>query len=294
MSEAMSKARVAILGLGNMGAGMANRLLSAQFPLTVFNRHPERARTLVGAGVNVAGSPREAASRADIIISMVADDVASRSVWLGKKGAMSGASSGAVLIECSTLTVTWVRELADSAEKQDCGFLDAPVTGSKSHAANGELLFLVGGPATAMEKVRPVLSVLGRDIVHLGPTGSGTYLKLINNFLCGVQAASFAEALSMMRAGGLDVEKAQAVLTNGAPGSPLVKAISARVAANDPTVNFSLRLMAKDLQYALEVAGRNGISLQTAAPALEMFQRAIANGFAEKDFSAIITSLQPK
>jgi 3-hydroxyisobutyrate dehydrogenase len=290
----MSKSRVAILGLGNMGAGMANRLLSAQFPLTVFNRHPERAGTLIGAGANVAGSPREAASKAEIIISMVADDFASRSVWLGKEGAMSGASSGAVLIECSTLTVTWVRELAAAAEKQGCEFLDAPVTGSKSNAANGELLFLVGGPATVLEKVRPVLSVLGRDIVHLGPTGSGAYLKLINNFLCGVQGASFAEALSMMRAGGLDVKKAQAVLTNGAPGSPLVKAISARVAANDPTVNFSLRLMAKDLLYALEVAGQNGISLQTAAPALEMFQRAIANGFAEKDFSAIITSLQPK
>src|SRR5579863_148981 len=294
MSETMSKPRLALLGLGNMGAGMANRLLSAQFPLTVFNRHPERAGSLMSAGASVAGSPGEAASKADIIISMVADDVASRSVWLGKEGAMSGASSGAVLIECSTLTVSWVRELASAAEKQGCEFLDAPVTGSKSHAANGELLFLVGGPATAVEKVRPVLSVLGRDVVHLGPTGSGAYLKLINNFLCGVQAASFAEALSMMRAGGLDVEKAQAVLTNGAPGSPLVKAISARVASNDPTVNFSLRLMAKDLQYALEVAERNGISLQTAAPALEMFQRAIANGFAEKDFSAIINSLQPK
>ncbi|HLW98193.1 MAG TPA: NAD(P)-dependent oxidoreductase [Candidatus Acidoferrales bacterium] len=290
----MSKPRLALLGLGNMGAGMANRLLSAQFPLTVFNRHPERAGSLISAGASVAGSPREAASKADIIISMVADDVASRSVWLGKEGAMSGASSGAVLIECSTLTVSWVRELASAAEKQGCEFLDAPVTGSKSHAANGELLFLVGGPATAVEKVRPVLSVLGRDVVHLGPTGSGAYLKLINNFLCGVQAASFAEALSMMRAGGLNVERAQAVLTNGAPGSPLVKAISARVASNDPTVNFSLRLMAKDLQYALEVAERNGISLQTAAPALEMFQRAIANGFAEKDFSAIINSLQPK
>jgi 3-hydroxyisobutyrate dehydrogenase len=294
MSEAMSKPRLALLGLGNMGAGMASRLLSAQFPLTVFNRHPERAGALMSAGASVAGSPGEAASKADIIISMVADDVASRSVWLGKEGAMSGASSGAVLIECSTLSVTWVRELAAAAEKQGCEFLDAPVTGSKSHAANGELLFLVGGPATAVATVRPVFSVLGRDIVHLGPTGSGAYLKLINNFLCGVQAASFAEALSMMRAGGLDVERAQAVLTNGAPGSPLVKAISARVASNDPTVNFSLRLMAKDLQYALEVAERNGISLQTAAPALEMFQRAIANGFAEKDFSAIINSLQPK
>ncbi len=290
----MSKQRVAILGLGNMGAGMANRLLAAQFPLTVYNRNPERAAKLAAAGATVASSPREAASKSDVIISMVADDAASRSVWLGENGALAGAAVGAVLIESSTLTVTWVRELAATAEKQSCEFLDAPVTGSKSQAASGELLFLVGGSKTALEKVRPVLAVLGRDALHLGAIGSGAYLKLINNFVCGVQAASYAEAASMMRAGGLDVAKAQTVLTNGAPGSPLVKAISARAAANDPTVNFSLRLMAKDLRYAMEDAAKNGISLLTAASALEIFQRTIANGFGEKDLSAVITSMQPK
>jgi 3-hydroxyisobutyrate dehydrogenase len=294
MSEPMPKPRVAILGLGNMGAGMANRLLSTPFPLIVYNRNAERSAQFARAGTTVANSPREAAANADIIISMVADDDASRFVWLGEEGALAGASKSAVLIECSTLTVSWVRELAAMAEKQGCQFLDAPVTGSKTQAASGELLFLVGGPAAALEKARAVLAVLGRDVVHLGPVGSGAYLKLINNFVCGVQAASFAEAASMIRAAGLDMEKAQAVLTNGAPGSPLVKTISARAAANDPTVNFSLRLMAKDLRYAMEDARRIGISLHTAASALEDFQRAIAGGYGEKDLSAIIASLQPK
>jgi 3-hydroxyisobutyrate dehydrogenase len=294
MSEPMPKPRVAILGLGNMGAGMANRLLSTPFPLIVYNRNPERAAQFARAGTAVANSPREAAASADIVISMVADDDASRFVWLGEEGALSGASKSAVLIECSTLTVGWVRELAAMAEKQGCQFLDAPVTGSKTQAASGELLFLVGGSAAALEKARAVLAVLGRDVVHLGPVGSGAYLKLINNFVCGVQAASFAEAASMIRATGLDMEKAQAVLTNGAPGSPLVKTISARAAANDPTVNFSLRLMAKDLRYAIEDARRIGLSLHTAASALEVLQRAIAGGYGEKDLSAIIASLQPK
>ena len=107
-----------------------------------------------------------------------------------------------------------------------------------------------------------------------------------------MQAASFAEAASMIRAGGLDSEKALSVLTNGAPASPLVKTISARAVAQDPTVNFSLRLMAKDLEYAIEAAKRNGLSLQTAAAALELFQRSIAKGYGEKDMSAIITALQ--
>jgi 3-hydroxyisobutyrate dehydrogenase len=136
------------------------------------------------------------------------------------------------------------------------------------------------------------MSVLGRDIIHLGPSGSGARLKLINNFLCGVQAASFAEAVSLIDATGLDRGKALSVLTNGAPGSPLIKAISARSVAGDSTPNFLLRLMAKDIAYAIAEAERNGLTLQTAASALELFKHAIAKGHGDEDFSAVIKSLQ--
>jgi 3-hydroxyisobutyrate dehydrogenase len=291
MSDLMSKPRVAILGLGNMGYGMASRMLSEKIPLTVYNRNADKTKFFSEAGATVASSPREAASMADFIISMVADDGASRSVWLGKEGALAGASPRAVLVECSTLTVTWVLELGALAAQQECEFLDAPVTGSKSHAAAGELLFLAGGSASTVEKAKPILSVLGRDVIHLGPNGSGARLKLINNFLCGVQAASFAEAVSMIVAGGLDMEKAASILTSGAPGSPLIKAISARAAAHDATVNFSLRLMAKDLGYALKEAEKDGVPLDTASTALEIFKRAISKGLGNQDFSAIITSM---
>ena len=294
MSDSMSKPRVAILGLGNMGYGMARRMLSEKFPLTVYNRSADKTKLLSDAGAAVASSPSDAASRADFIISMVADDGASRSVWLGEAGALAGASPGSVVVECSTLTVTWVLELAAVAAQQGCEFLDAPVTGSKSHAAAGQLLFLAGGSDSAVEKAKPVLSVLGRDVIHLGPNGSGARLKLINNFLCGVQAASFAEAISMIAAGGLDAGKAVSILTDGAPGSPLVKTISARAAAHDTTVNFSSRLMAKDLSYALVEAERNHVPLETVAAALRIFQRAIAKGLGDQDFSTIITSLHPR
>jgi 3-hydroxyisobutyrate dehydrogenase len=294
MSDLMSKPRVAILGLGNMGYGMASRMLSEKIPLTVYNRSADKTKFFSEAGAIVASSPREAASKSDFVISMVADDGASRSVWLGEEGALAGASPRAVLVECSTLTVAWVLELAALAAQQGCEFLDAPVTGSKSHAADGQLLFLAGGSASAVEKAKPVLSVLGRDVVHLGANGSGARLKLINNFLCGVQAASFAEAVSMIVAGGLDAEKALSILTNGAPGSPLIKAISARAAAHDSTVNFSLRLMAKDLGYAIKEAEDDDIPLEMAAAAREIFQRAIAKGLGDQDFSAVITSLPSK
>src|SRR5437879_3850507 len=250
----MSKPRVAILGLGIMGSGMAGRILSANFPLTVYNRNREKTAPFEKAGAFVAGSPREAAGRADIIICIVADDAASRAVWLGEEGALEGASRGSVLVESSTLTVAWVKELASAAAQRGCELLDAPVTGTKPHAAAGELLFLVGGSASALATARPVLSVMSRDIVHLGPTGSGAYLKLINNFLCGVQAASLAEAIAFIGKSGLDRSKAVSVLTSGAPGSPLLKVISGRAAAADFTPNFELRLMAKDLRYAVEEA----------------------------------------
>ncbi len=167
-------------------------------------------------------------------------------------------------------------------------FLDAPVTGSKPHAASGELRFLVGGSAEALEAARPVLAALGRDIVHLGPTGSGTTMKLVNNFLCGVQAASFAEAMALVEASGLDPEQAAKILANGAPGSPLIKAIWARAAIGDLTPNFVLRLMAKDLKYSLEEAKRHGLTLKAAIPAIEVFEDAVKHGYGDQDFAAVI------
>lgn len=288
----MAKARVAIMGLGIMGSGMAGRLLSAGFPLTVYNRNRDKSAPFASAGATVAGSPGEAASKAEIVISMVADDVASRGVWLGDNGALAGASRGSVLIECSTLTVGWIKELAALAAQRGCELLDAPVTGTKPHAASGELSFLIGGSAATLAAAQPVLSVLGREFIHLGPTGSGALMKLINNFMCGVQAASLAEAESMIAAGGLDLKKSLAILTQGAPGSGLVQRAAARAFANDFTPNFPLHLMAKDLGYAIDQASRFGQNLQTASSALAIFKDAIAKGYGDQDFSAVIKSQQ--
>jgi len=221
---------------------------------------------------------------------MVGDDAASRGVWLGENGALAGARPNAVLIESSTLSGDWIQELAAKAAEWGCRFLDAPVTGTKPHAASGELVFLVGGSAEALDAARPVFSVLGRDAVHLGPVGSGSLMKLINNFVCGVQAASFAEAVAMIDAGGLDRAKAVSILTGGAPGSGIVKRMADRIAAGDFTPNFALRWMAKDIGYAIDDASKNGISLQTAAAALSVFKQAIAEGHGDEDFSAVSKS----
>ncbi len=284
----MSKFPIAFLGLGIMGSGMARRLLGAGFPVTVYNRNRDKAAPLAAAGARIAASPREAAAGAKVVIAMVADDAASRGLWLGEQGAVAGAARGTVLVESSTLTVGWVKELAAAAAAGGFEFLDAPVTGSKMQAAAGELNFLVGGEAATLEKIRPVLVPMSRSIVHLGPTGSGALIKLINNFVCGVQVASLAEALAMIEQGGLDRTKALEILTQGAPGSPLFKTISTRMTTPDFTPNFLLRLMAKDLGYAVKEGAGLAVPLTTAAAALEVFKKAIAAGQGDQDMSAVV------
>jgi 3-hydroxyisobutyrate dehydrogenase len=214
-------------------------------------------------------------------------------MWMGGNGVLAGAKKGAILIESSTLSPEWIKELAAAAAKQQCEFLDAPVTGTKPHAANGELIFLVGGSASALEKARSALEVMSKEIVHLGPTGSGAVMKLVNNFMAGVQAASFAEAIALASAAGLDQEKVVSILKSGAPGSPMVNRMSATAASGDYTPNFVLRLMAKDLGYATDEAAHRGVKFRTAPAALEVFRQAIAAGYGEEDFSAVIKSFKP-
>lgn len=280
--------QVGVIGLGTMGSGMAAMLLKAGFPLAVYNRNPERAKPLVAQGARAATSPKQAAQARDVVIAMVADDKASREVWSGPDGALAGAKDGAVLIECSTISPGWARELSALAAKQGCSFLDAPVTGSKVHASTGKLRFLVGGEARAIQRVEPVLRALGSEIVALGPVGSGALMKLINNMVCGVQVASLAEAVGLIKRTGLDLPLALAVLTSGAPGSPLVGAVASRMEKQDYEVNFLLRLMQKDLTYALNEGESHQVSLATVAAALGLFRHANEAGWGESDMASVV------
>lgn len=277
-----------------MGTGMARRLLGSGFSLSVFNRSSDKAKSLAADGAQAGSTPGDAATNADVIISMVADDVASRAMWLGENGALAGAKRGAVIIECSTLSVDWVKELATLATERGCELLDAPVTGSRGPAAAGQLSFFVGGDAAVLERTRPVFEVMAKSITHVGPTGSGALVKLINNFLCGVQVAALADAIALIERSGLNRETVLPIFTEGTPGSPLMKLLSPRMTASDFAPNFSLKLMAKDLGYALNEAKNSSLDLATTAAALGVFSQAIAAGHGEKDMSAIIEPLRKK
>jgi len=270
-----------------MGAGMARRLLKAGYEVTVYNRTRERAESLGADGARVAASPKQAAEHADMVIAMLADDNASRAAWTGEAGALSGARPGTVLMDSSTLSVDWVRELAAAAAARGCPFIEAPVTGSKPQAEAGELLFLAGGEPQTLDAARPVLATMSRAIVHLGPIGSGSTMKLVNNFLSGVEAAALAEALAVIENSGLNRDAAFDILANGAPGSPLVKGVGKRMMARDYRVNFALHLMLKDLTYAVAEGARNGVVLTMGQTARDKFHEAASAGFGDKDFAAV-------
>ena len=280
--------RIAFLGLGIMGAGMAGRLLDAEFHVTVHNRSAERARALESRGASVAESPRAAASGADIVFSMVADDAASRATWDGEQGALAGVRPGSVVVECSTVTVSRVRELADAAARAGCTFVDAPVTGSKMQAAAGELLFLVGADDDALARIRPALEAMGKTILHLGPVGSGALVKLINNFLCGVQAASLAEAIAVIERSTLDRDRSVQAIVNGSPGSPVMKTLAGRILADDFSPNFYLHLLVKDMGYAIAEGQSRGVPMATASTALDVLRGAMAHGDGDRDMAAVV------
>ena len=288
MSTDLANTRIAFLGLGIMGSGMAGRLLDAGARLTVFNRSPQRATPLATRGAAIAATPREAVAEAEIVFSMVADDAASHDVWNGGAGALAGVRPGSLLVECSTVTVSRIAELAESARRIGCELVDAPVTGSKMQAAGGELVFLVGGSEPAIARIRPALDAMGTSVVHLGPVGSGALVKLINNFLAGVQAASLAEAIAIIERSSLDRVQTIGAIVNGSPGSPVIKTLASRILADDFSPNFYLHLLAKDLGYAIGEGERRGVPMSMASTARDLLQASIARGDGDKDIAAVV------
>lgn len=283
-----TKPNVALLGVGTMGRGMGMNLLKAGFPLTVYNRTRARAEVLEVAGARVADTPAVAAKDASVVLAMLADDEASCAAWLGEHGALASMQPGSVVVECSTLSPHWVAELDAAARERGLRMLESPVTGSRTQAEAGQLNFLVGGDAETLQKVRPVLRCMSKEILHVGPVGSGAQLKLINNFLCAAQVASFAEALAWIERTGLNREAALEFLKKGAPGSGILHAMAERMTERTYDVNFLLRLMTKDVRYAQAAAAQRGVELSTAEPVEAIFRKAQEQGHGEQDMSAVV------
>jgi 3-hydroxyisobutyrate dehydrogenase len=281
--------RVAILGLGIMGGGMAANWLAKGFEVSVWNRTRSKAEPLAAKGAKIAATPREAAQGADFIFAMVSDDDASRSVWLGPDGALAGAKSGAIGVESSTLTPGWIRELGGHAHAKGVGFLDAPVGGSRPAADAGELRFFVGGDPQTYEAARPALAAVGSRMDRLGPLGAGATWKLINNQLAAGQIAALAEALEVARKAGFQNETISELILGGAPASPIVKLKLPRMLARDfEPADFALNLMLKDARYAAALARSLDAPSDVISGAVKAFARADAKGLGAKDIAAVV------
>jgi 3-hydroxyisobutyrate dehydrogenase len=224
---------VAFIGLGNMGSGMAQRLLKAGHDLRVYNRTRSKATDLEHAGARRCLTPREACGGAEAVIAMTADDTSSRAVWLGPHGVLAAQLvPRAFAIECSTLSHEWVMELAGKARVRNLRYLDAPVTGLPHNAAAGTLTLLVGADAQDLESARPLFSAFSDRILRFGKVGAGTAYKLIINMIGAVQIASLAEGLALAERASLDLKTVAEAIATGQAASPQVVRNARRMVDN--------------------------------------------------------------
>jgi 3-hydroxyisobutyrate dehydrogenase len=248
-------AHVAFIGLGRMGHGMAGRYVDAGFTLTVWNRSRAKAEDLIARGARWAASPADAAVGADAIVTMVADDKASRAVWLGKEGAAATAKAGTLAIECSTVSYGHALDLARELRGRGLVYIDSPVTGLPDAAAAGKLTMLVGAEPADLDAARPYLAPLSTAIRHFGAVGTGTVYKLINNLMGAIQIAGLAEGLAIAEQAGLDMKLVLETLETGVAASPQVVRHSKRMVARDfGGASFAAALRYKDAVYAVALA----------------------------------------
>jgi len=278
---------IAFVGLGAMGAPMARNLVAAGFELRVHNRNPARAGPLAAQGARVCDSPAEATRDAHFVVSMVADDEATREVMLGEHGVLSTAAPGTVIIDSSTNSPGMAREVAAAAATRGVPYLDAPVTGSIHQAAGRELVFIVGGDPAAFNAARPLFDAMGRRARHVGDSGSGAALKLVNNMVSGAMQALVAEAVLVAEAAGLPADALCDLLSEGAAGSRITRTKIPKMSARDFSPQFQLALMDKDMRYFLAMAQALDRPVPLAALARSRLQAARRAGLGELDTSAV-------
>ena len=284
-------ATLAFMGLGRMGSGMAARLLAAGHCLRIYNRTRSRAEALVRDGASVHASPKDACAGVDAVIAMVADDAASRSLWLGADGAFAAdLAPGTLVIECSTLSHDWVLALAEQAKRRRLRYIDAPVTGLPDMAAAGELTMLVGADAEDLRAAEPILAAVSKQTIHFGAIGAGTAYKLTINLLGAIQIASLAEGMAIAERAGLNLQTVAEAISSGQAASPQVVRNARRIVTgdHDRNVSFTPELRLKDVRYALQLANKLELGAPLGAVASEAYAQLCKLGFGQANESKII------
>ena len=283
--------RVGIIGTGIMGGGMAEQLLRKRYPVVVWNRNAAKAQPLIALGAAGAASPAELAAQADVIIMVVRDDAAVREVVLGPAGALSKARPGTTFINSSTVTPGLVQEVGAAVEARGCTFFDAPVTGSKVAAASGKLGFIVSGRPEVIEAQMDVLNALGQSVLNLGALGNSAIFKLANNQLAATIIRAMGESLALCEAAGLARDTVVESLAGTAQRVCGFK--KDKIIQRDWSTDFALDLMLKDLNQALETAGKINVSMPLISASRDIYRRAFEAGRGERDFAVVVEPLGP-
>lgn len=280
--------KLGFAGLGIMGTPMALNLLKGGHELVVWNRTPGACEPLRAAGARLAASPAELAGACDVTIAMLADPAAALAVACGHGGIRDGIGAGRGYVDMSTVDAETSRKIAAAVAAAGGRFLEAPVSGSRQPAEQGQLVIMAAGDRSLYDEVAPSLDLLGKRRLFLGEAGCAARMKLAVNLIMGGMMTALAEGLALSRAAGLEPAQLLDVLEAGAMANPMFRAKGPRMLAGDFGVAFPLRHMAKDLRLAQGMAAGAGLSLPVAGAAWESYARAQAAGDGDLDFSAVL------
>jgi 3-hydroxyisobutyrate dehydrogenase-like beta-hydroxyacid dehydrogenase len=286
-----SQTRLGFIGLGHLGSRIARRLVTAGFPMIVYNRDREKTKELAALGADVAPDPRELADRVDVVLSCLADRAAVESVYLGAGGVLRAAKPGTVIIEMSTVARETSQQLFQAGEELGISVLDVPISGSTPAAEAGALTLFGGGELQTFEEASPIFAAIAKQWFYMGPSGSGVAMKLVVNTLLGLGMQAVAEAAALGQKLGLPREALFETLAKTAVVPPALAGKLATARQNDYAPQFPVRLMSKDFGLILAAAAQLNVSMPATERAAAVSSAEAASG-GEEDFSAVIRRME--
>ncbi|MRF43096.1 NAD-binding protein [Escherichia coli] len=283
-------------GIGLMGLPMCRRLLAAGYPLTVWNRSPEKCAALVAAGARLAGSPGELCRDSDMLLLCLADTAVVREVVFGEQGIAQGGRSGQLLIDFSSLEPTATREMAaELAALCGMAWLDAPVSGGTPGAEAGTLAIMVGGEAADLERARPVLQVLGQRVTHMGAVGAGQVTKACNQMIVACNALVIAEVVALAEQSGVDATLIAEALAGGFADSKPLQILAPQMAESrfEP-IKWHVRTLLKDLDGAVKFSREQGSATPLSGLAAQLMRLHASQGYLQKDPATLVELYRSK
>ena len=284
--------KIGLIGLGHMGKPMARNLHKAGAAVTVSSRSPGPVDELAGEGLTPAGNPREVVAATDIVIIMVTDTAAVDNVLHGPDGVIAGLAPGKIVIDMGTTKVRETREWAGEIADAGCTYIDAPVSGGQVGAEQASLSIMAGCSAEALERVRPIFEVLGRNITHIGDIGAGQVAKTANQSIVAVTLAAVAEGLTLAQRAGVDPGKVREALQGGFAESRVLDLHGGRMVERMFEPGGPARVQLKDVDQALELAAQVGLDTPTLSGNQKLWQKMIDQGWGELDQAGIIRVIE--